>query len=246
MKNTTLTYLAAILLGFSTFTALGQEADTAKPVIDTTVSKVSFGFTLRPEDCYRLLSPDAGYETFATARNNYEIPKLGSTIGVNFNIKLSKAFSIESGLLFSNQGYKTSKTDSTGAGIPPALNYSTFTYSFHYIDIPAKVNCTLVQTDKISIFISVGLSANILMAETIEQTVNSSGTSTSTFASGIFGNYNVNMAAIGGIGFNYYLGPKACLRFEPVYTRCLIADAPNHFNEMLYSYGLDMGIYVRM
>ena len=103
------------------------------------------------------VSPDYSYRN---ASNNYyfteETAKLGYTTGLNAKLTITKKFSLESGLLLSNKGYRYNTSNlifgnltdpRNGFGTAPQNLPSEveFIYNYYYIDIPLKAVFTFGQ-----------------------------------------------------------------------------------------------------
>src|ERR1035437_5020960 len=69
----------------------------------------AIGFTISPDYCYRKLTSDGsdGSQNVISQRNGNEIPQYGITSGLNVCYFFNKHFSIETGINYSNRGYRT-------------------------------------------------------------------------------------------------------------------------------------------
>jgi opacity protein-like surface antigen len=217
--------------------------------------KFAIGLVFSPDYCYRTLKPDgaAMSQYIAKNRDSTELPRIGFTTGLSFLYQLKKRFTLESGLLFSDNGEQTKNTAlifGTGLNGQPGVSdpvTNKFIYHYKYLDIPLKVNYALL-TKRLSIFLSGGLSANFFITETNTsiQTYSDGHTTTSSSTSRSGSGLSaLNLAFVAGAGVSYNLSGKLALRVEPVYRRSItsIIDAP--VKGYLYSAGLNMGIYYR-
>lgn len=243
MKNIIFTILTLIPL-----TSICQSIDTIKVNSDQ-IKKIYIGLTFSPAYCYRTLkTDDALGQLVIDSRDTREIPKFGFTTGVGLIYILNKRFNFETGLLFSDKGEKTKKTDLIWSQPDPILPIkSTFIYSYQYLDIPLKVNYYIINK-KLNFFISAGLSANIFLTykQTSIQEFSDGRTEKHTSGS-IYNNFSkVNFALLAGFGIDYDLNNKIRFRLESIYRRSInsIIDAP--VKSYLYSAGLNAGIYYKL
>jgi len=233
--------LLAIVGTLLSLTTMGQNADTAIP------KKLAIGLTFSPDYSYRSLKPDNSGESMAEWRDSFEIPKFGYTTGLSLVYRLNKRISMEAGIQFSDKGEQTKQR----ALIyfqpePKAPDKIKYTYSYLYIDVPIKAYFRL--TDKrLKLFLSVGLSPNIFIAQKITSYLTYEGGSTQKSTSSSFsGLSRINLAVLGGLGLDYELTDRINLRLEPIYRRSItsIIDAP--IKAYLYSIGVNMGVYYRL
>ena len=97
------------LLTLSFYLVHGQETKRQKGQ-----NKIFIGFSFSPDYNYRTLkqnggSPSAGL--VIKSRNDIEIAKFGYTTGLNVCINLSNTLWLETGIQYSNKGYKTKNRD---------------------------------------------------------------------------------------------------------------------------------------
>ena len=64
------------------------------------------GFTFSPDYCYRDLKAEDYLQFIVDDRNSFEKPKFGFTTGFNYSMRLSKRFTLEVGVLYSEKGEK--------------------------------------------------------------------------------------------------------------------------------------------
>jgi len=219
--------------------------------LDTTKTKrIAIGLTFSLDYCYRTLKPDNSNtgKLIADIRDSLEIPKYGYTTGIIMLYKLNNRINLETGLKFSNKGYKTKKTDLTWSQPDPSQPIkNTSIHSYQYLDIPLKVNYIIINS-KLKLFLSAGVSANIFLTYKQTSIQEFSDGRTEKYASGLYyDNFSkVNFALLAGFGINYDLNNKIRFRLEPIYRRSInsIIDAP--IKSYLYSAGLNVGIYYKL
>jgi hypothetical protein len=133
-------------------------------------SKIAIGLTFSPDYSYRSLSSDAASIWIANDREDFEIPKFGFTAGPRVLFTLGNRLALESGILFSDKGEKTSNMRYSGDPediFMPVLGRHNFHY--YYLDVPVKANYYLTSK-KVKLFVSVGTSVNFFVAEKITST----------------------------------------------------------------------------
>jgi len=116
------------------------------------LKRFSIGVNLSPDYCYRTTDKQTWY-------NEDDLPKLGVTIGANFNYFITKKYALEIGINYANRGDQDSwhyDNSSLSAG------YKKYIYSAEYIDIPIKMNL-LYGKKNIRFISSFGIVANLLM-----------------------------------------------------------------------------------
>ena len=102
-------------------TAFGQQKDTLK------FNNVKLGLSLAPTFSSRYLKAEADAQANADYFDSIEIPHLGYSVGINFGYQISKRFSFNSGLSFSNKAQ-----GSKSASLETILGY---TNNIYYLDL---------------------------------------------------------------------------------------------------------------
>ena len=72
--------------------------------------RLQFGLNISPDYSFRTLKNNDGSASsniVIQSRNNNEIYKLGFTMGLNVRFDCSQSIGLETGIQFSNKGYKT-------------------------------------------------------------------------------------------------------------------------------------------
>jgi hypothetical protein len=207
------------------------------------------GLSFSPDYCYRTLRHDGnGYNaSLVKINDSLSIPKFGFTTGLNIVIVINKKFSVESGLLYSNKGYKT-KTLSNPEGLydnfPDEINPVKLRDIGHfiYLDFPVKLNYFILN-QKLGIYSTAGISPNLFLSRKVIRKVEfRDGKSDQFNHSSEYDLSTINLTMIIGVGFKYDLSEKIYLRTEPVFRRSItpIKDFP--IKTYLYSFGLNTGI----
>jgi hypothetical protein len=213
-----------------------------------TITKRNFsiGLSVSPDYSFRTLKANASNQWFADSRNDIEIPKIGYTVGLKLHSGLNKRFSFEAGLLFSDKGERTRKTDLNFAQSKQALPIkSSMIYHYFYLDIPLKVRYYFLATGNGGFFVSAGLSPNFFLSQ--------KSTSIVEYDDGHIkknhsfrGNLSrVNLSFTAGIGFQTDISKALYLSIEPTYRRSITSIIDAEPKSYLFSAGLDLGLYYR-
>lgn len=231
--KTKITSLLFILISSVVF---GQ---TAEPVSS---SKVSIGISFSPDYCYRSLHSESSFQLGTEFRDTMEVAKLSYTTGLSLLFKPWDRVSFETGLYFSDKGYKTKVMDLYDINplIHLAVNRVKTTYHYYYLDIPLKLNYYLLK-GKVDLFVSAGVSANIYLSQRATckledpeetQTISSRGDLS-----------QLNMAVLISGGIDYEISNRLNLRIEPIFRHAItpIVEAP--IKEYHYSIGANFGLY---
>lgn len=232
--KTKITSLLFILISSVVF---GQ---TAEPVSS---SKISIGVTFSPDYCYRRLhSENASAKVITEIRDETEIPKFGYTAGLSLLFKPWKRISFETGLFFSDKGYKTKFIGlyDLEASPPLLVNRVKTSYQYYYLNIPIKLNY-FILTGKVKLFASTGFSTNIFLDDRTKSTFEDpAGTE---YASSDLDFSPINIIVLLGAGIDYSINNRLNFRLEPIFSYAItpIADAP--IKEYLYSVGANFGLY---
>jgi len=206
-------------------------------------SKISIGVTFSPDYCYRRFHPKNAFaEVVAEIRDETEIPKFGYTAGLSLLYKPWNRVSFETGLYFSDKGYKTEFIGVYDLEASPSIfvNRVKASYQYYYLDIPIKLNY-FILTGKVKLFASAGFSANIFLDDRTKSTfIDPAGTE---YASSGLDLSPLNITVLLGAGIDYSINNRLNFRLEPIFRYAItpIADAP--IKEYHYSVGANFGLY---
>lgn len=241
MKNIFISLLLVILIS-------GFNISKAKDFSDQKTWRI--GSHLSPDYCFRRLTLNENYP-FNSFNN--EIRKLGFTGAFNALYNYNSLVSFETGLWFSNRGYRTEeffiKYPNQGSSPDPSsVVLSTYSISnFNYLDIPLKINFNW-NLEKIRLFVSTGFLANILInsninkidsyIERIERSRSSYPEKIKTF----------NTSVLLGLGAEIPIKEFMFLRIEPMFRYALldIYAEKEEFSKNLYTIGLNMGLMFKI
>ncbi len=206
--------------------------------------KLALGLVFSPNYSFRTLSTtDEAFQDFTSYRDETETSKIGYTSGLSFLISASKRITIETGILYSNKGEKTTNLGLIFQGPEPLAPISVKrVYNYYYAEIPAKINYKLT-TGKASLFVSVGGSTNIFLQQTTKSIITYTDGSTQKNTSEGNDLSRIQFSGLASLGIDYAFNDGLKMRIEPIYRRALIPiiDAP--IKQYTYSIGCNFGVY---
>lgn len=228
-----------LIAAFTSFSVQGQESKA--------LPKILIGFNFSPDYSFRSLKNNDGSSStdlIIKNRNNIEIAKFGYTTGLNICFNFSQVVAFETGIQFSNKGYKTKKLDLIYFPPNPASPSKVkFTYAYQYIGIPLKAKFSIGKS-KMRFLTSIGFMTNLLL--NVKQTTNyeyNNGSTEKKTQSTTSGFNKIDISPMVSIGVDYKLNNKIYLIVEPTFRYGLIKvkDAP--VAEKLWNAGLNFSCY---
>lgn len=233
---------AILLLSISVF---GQE----KAVIKNKHFYIGINFS--PDYCYRLLNKNNDSmpnERWIKAKNlldSIELSKFGYTAGISFGYQIRHWLSIETGIEYSNKGYKT----------VPILTIFDFNrdpeiakniYNYSYLDIPLKANFIFLKK-KIQIFTGLGIVANILL-KTKVKTIPEKPSSIFPVQTHVdyYAYDKINISPTFSVGLQYNIIDKLFVRLEPIFRFGLLNfDSKSYKATHLWNAGVNINLNFR-
>ncbi|MEO6902690.1 MAG: outer membrane beta-barrel protein [Bacteroidia bacterium] len=210
---------------------------------------LSIGIIYRPNFGYRTLKPNSTpyAQYIAHLRDSIEIPKFGYATGLSFVYRFTKRLAFETGLQFSQGGYKTKKNYPDWGTTSPSLPKMVVDdYNYNYLNIPVKLNIYLL-TGRVQVFISGLASANVLLSNTKVSTLQFDDGHTSTQDQIAPKNASFfNFAAAASIGFGFDLTKRLNLTLEPNYKKSITSLDNSAIKGYLYSAGVTAGLYFKL
>jgi hypothetical protein len=206
----------------------------------------SVGIVISPNHSYRTLNFAPSHEWIAEMRNNEEVGNFGFTAGFQAHYRLGSKLKFETGLLYSNKSLKTKYENLTWASSDPELpSRSKTIYHFKYLELPASVSYNFLVINRMSLFATTGLSANIFLSrKTTVAITYPDGNNSSHASSKQTGYSRFNLSAMIGAGIDYRLSKRITLRAAPIYQRSLTSIvADDDAKEYFFSFGVNTGIY---
>lgn len=208
--------------------------------------RFALGVSFSPDYCYRSLTSDSGGKFVKDLRDSTEIAKFGYTTGVNFSYIISKRFSVDAAILFSDKGEQTEKKTlvfgSSMGGDPLFPTKFKSNYHYYYLDVPIKINFNIL-TKKVKLYLTAGVSPNIFLCEKTISVIEYDDSRKERHASSEKGYSVINLAVVGGIGFSYDFAKHWSFRLEPVYRRSVTSIIDTPVKGYLYSIGINTGVY---
>jgi hypothetical protein len=223
----------------ASLTVQGQDAKSA--------GKILIGFSFSPDYSFRTLKNDDGSpssELVIKSRNDNEVARFGYTTGLNVCFIFSQLAGFETGIQFSNKGYKTKSQDLTY--IPPNPGLPTkakTTYAYQYIGIPLKAKFSFGRS-KVHFISSVGFITNLLL--NVKQTNNfeySNGKTEKKTQSTTSGFKKVDISPMITVGIDYKLNKKIHLLAEPTFRYGVLKTKDAPVTENLWNAGLNVGFF---
>jgi hypothetical protein len=210
-------------------------------------ARFTLGLSFSPDYCYRSLTSDSSGKFIKDLRDSTEIAKFGYTTGVNFSYIISKRFSVDAAILFSDKGEQMNK----GFDVLNPLNPEDpllaaklrINYHYYYLDVPIKINFNIL-TKKVKLYLTAGISPNIYLVYKSKSVLEfDNGHKKKSTSSGRGDYSDINLSVIGGIGFSYDFAKHWSFRLEPVYRRSVISIINTPVKGYLYSIGINTGVY---
>jgi hypothetical protein len=218
-------------------------------------SKFRIGIYIQPNIDYRRLFGTGENEIttlIIDSRNDYEISKIGYNIGLNTEFTITEKISIESGVSYSNKGYKSKKIDAIfpQGPEPSGLVAVQISYLFNYIEIPLQLNYK-VGNNKLRFISSFGASINIMLSAQEKTKIFYGDGSSQTNKLKVDNSYTyaynkLNIFPTISLGAEYLLNNNLTLRVQPTFNYGVlkIIDSPIRAN--LWSFGLKVGGYISL
>jgi hypothetical protein len=210
---------------------------------------ISIGLIGSPDYCYRSLSSTSQYQWLVNERNSLEIPKYSYTYGVSFQWQMAKRFAVELDAQVSDKGYKTKNysliwpSQGNSTNLPTSISHN---YHYKYTDGTLKGNIFLL-TNAFKLYITIGGVINVLDPSTDKytETYPDGHTETNSEPLDLTGVSKATITVISGLGASYDIGKHFIIKLEPVYRRALTSLSSGNVHEILYSYGINAGVYYK-
>lgn len=246
------------LLGTTTLFA----QDTIPKVRHSYVKRFEIGLSVSPNYADVILrNKDGSSEAdwMIETRSESETAKLGMSAGLHFGCLVAPRVGIETGVLYTNNGYHTKKLELVNGNIVDpryGFVYGTgngnsatkeirFIHNFHYVGIPIEANIRFgghVWT----IIPSLGFVTEFLVKSTVTKVrFSEDGTQTRSIEESDLDFKRVNISPTASLGIEYCFRHNMCFRAEPSFRigTLPIIDAP--VTGYLYNVGLQFSYYFR-
>lgn len=238
--------LFLFLVFLSPLTLFGKDSTTVKD------GRFFIAVKFSPDYCYRTLTKNEEsisnnqWTSIKKALDSMDVPKFGYTTGFNFGFQINKRLSVESGIQYSNKGYKRiPQLIKYALGVSPEM--ATQIENYTYLDIPLIVNYSFLK-NKFQIIIGAGMVLNVFQRSFTRQIPENPSPD---FKDNVYENtfdYNkVNFSPTVSIGLNYKISNRIILQTEPSFRYGLQSTLDNLVgNVHLWSVGLNFGFYIRL
>ncbi|MFM6926304.1 MAG: outer membrane beta-barrel protein [Ferruginibacter sp.] len=209
--------------------------------------KVLIGYNFSSDYNYRTLKNSDGSSSanvIIKTRNDQEIARFGYTTGLNVCFGISKQLALETGIQYSNKGYRTSNKDLVYfPPDPTAPVKAKFVYAYQYLGIPIKATFFFGKGN-LRFVTGIGFTTNLLLniknTATYEYANGSTEKKTQSSTSGF---NKVDLSPMVSAGFQYKLNNKIHISAEPTFRYGLIKTKDVSITEKLWNVGLNMGLY---
>ena len=234
--------LNPFLLVFSVIPSIlfAQESNFNTKVIKD--KRLSLGIHFSPDFCNgRLKGFDDREITsfFLNDINKYKKLKFGFRVGISTCYRFSKSFSIETGLQYSNEGFRSTGSDLVyGDMIDPRygfiytsqpVNLSTPTPDYHYLNIPLQANYYFGKNK--TLLVGFGVTTGFLLKTSIQSD-----------------NFNpISLSPTLSFGIEPQINDKMYLRFEPQFRYALTSVMDEALiTAYLWSIGVKISYYYKL
>ncbi len=207
--------------------------------LDTTYKrKLSIGFTISPDLCYRIMLSDNS--DLVKQRNETDNSKIGFTSGLRLMYNINGRWAIESGILFSKKGFNSVFDMISMNGEEFVRKYF---FDYYYIDLPIKMNCFLTL-QRLNFYITFGTTINFFIDSNTKIIIESSDGSTREESPMGDPDYNIlTISPVIGFGFDYYFSRRINMRIEPSYSQSIIPVLNGNIDTFLLSFCINAGIF---
>ncbi len=246
LNNHTIMKKLLLLLAISPLFTNAQ--DNAKKI----GKNISIGLSFSPNYNYRALfnkHDDQFIGSYIVTRNGWEKGKLGYSTGANVNFTLSKRFELQTGLFYSDKGYKIERAIDTPTSTRSGIKYLTSTNHMNYLDVPLKLNY-ISGEGRLKFIAGVGLSANFLLNQSAKTTYSyADGREETTKKSSSIDYNKFNISALASVGVQYKLKDNLFLMAEPTFQYGVfkVSNEPvTGIAEHLWNVGLNVGVHLKL
>lgn len=235
-----------IILLFLPLTLFSQATDI------TEKGKFFIGLNFSPDYSYRHLIQngddfsDMEWKYVKNIQDSIFIPKYGYTAGIAFGYHINKMLNIETGIIYSNKGYKTISTETVYDFYRPPENAQSI-LDYTYLGIPLKANVIFFD-ERFQLIMGFGATLDILLRKSVKIIPDNPTTRFPIQKKYIDYDYNkINISPIVSIGMKYNITHRMSLRAEPTFRYSVLKlDDKSYVETHLYSVGLNIGFYLAL
>jgi len=222
--------IISFLILFTAFTALptfAQQNDTLK------YNNVKMGLSIAPSFSSRYLKAESAAQTNADYFDSIENPHLGYSVGLNFGFQISKSFSVNTGLLFSNKAQ--------GSKSASLATISNYTNNIYYLDLPLKFNY-YCSVKKSKFYLTGGVNFSYFLANKIsyrKENITSNFTAEGEDLS------DFNIAGVIGLGVDVPIYKRWSFNFEVNYQHAFTPVLNTPIKRYLYSINPTIALFYK-
>jgi hypothetical protein len=222
-------------LVYSIFICLFSIALQAQDSIQTDTTKWKkhqIGFTYSPDYNFRFLQADANITWIKNIADSTEVPKFGFSAGINYTLKLGEKTTLNTGLIFTNNGEKTKNN----------VNLQTVNYTNHYyfVSVPLRIDYT-VYSKKVAIYTALGITNNFFINH--RTVMHEDGKKEAIEFNNQKDLMVYNIGGIAGFGMNAKLSDNWFFKLEVLYKQSLTPVNNDPVKKWLYAVGPNFGLY---
>ena len=217
----------------------------------------SIGIAVSPDFNDRSLSNNDGSLSsgiVVDVRDNNETWKPGYTAGPVISYRVSDKVDLETGILFSNKGFRHKKTQATyasqfdGTGFNGPIpdghpSHWQFMYDHYYIDVPVKATFNFGKK-RLRFTAGAGVAANVFVKETVRwKYLYEDGSSKRDSRTSEFDYNGLMISPQASIGVNYKLNERFHFKAEPTFRYGITNIINTPVTGRLWNAGLNLSFY---
>jgi hypothetical protein len=178
-----------------------------------------------------------------SSRNEIEVAKFGYTAGGNISFSSTDKFRVETGIQYSNKGYRLKKRATGFAQPDPTAPIAIrLTYGYKYLGIPLQATFIFGQ-EKLRFHAGFGLMANLLLDATVTSYEEYAHGRTGKTVESAGGYRSIDVSPMINLGVDYTLTKKIYLSAEPTFRYGILPTRDAPIAEHLWSAGLNLGVH---
>ena len=222
-------------LVYSIFICLFSIALQAQDSIQTDTTKWKkhqIGFTYSPDYNFRFLQADANTTWIKNISDSMEVPKFGYSAGINYALKLGEKTTLNTGVIFSDNGEKTKNN--------VELQTVNDTNPYYFVSVPIRIDYT-VYSKKVAIYTTLGITNNFFINHRI--VMYEDGKKEAIEFNNKKDLMAYNIGGIAGFGMNAKLSDNWIFKLEVLYKQSITSVNNDPVKKWLYAVGPNFGLY---
>ena len=222
-------------LVYTIFICLFSIALQAQDSIQTDTTKWKkhqIGFTYSPDYNFRFLQADANTTWIKNIADSMEVPKFGYSMGINYALKLGEKTTLNTGVIFSDNGEKTKNN--------VELQTVNYTNHYYFVSVPLRIDYT-VYSKKVAIYTALGITNNFFINH--RTVMHEDGKKEAIEFNNQKDLMVYNIGGIAGFGMNAKLSDNWFFKVEVLYKQSLTPINNDPVKKWLYAVGPNFGLY---